>query len=168
MLHARDIQAVEIMLDGLYGEVEHDDEEINVRLAMLAHGDDPMDVARADELLNGPADVYTAYLSCLLHENRSAAYVFAPDQQSATVEAEGETYTVRPLTGRQWRLAMSRANRFDRIAAMTGMTREKVLALPLGIFNGLEDAARPFVLRVWTSLNIGQHSSGGSSGEESA
>lgn len=168
--HLAAVQAHLQSLTILYPEIDEDQDQMLVRLAMLLHDEDPTNIGRADELLDSPAGVYLAYTSPIINLNGAApAATLSADgtHGKVTLPMSGKAVTVNPLTGRQWRLGLTDAQRLPRTALMCGLEIEDCQEMGLLDYLTLEKATVPFVREVWIALGIGGGSSASSSESKS-
>ena len=158
-LTGADVMTVFLLLDGEGAEITA--EVVELRLAMILHGDDPADVGKAEAILTGPGPVYLEYVAPVLLQQRPGPEVSdAPDGVSRVIHLthpldDLPTVTVSPLQGRHWRLALSEFSTIARICAMTGLSREQVRHLDFADLNGIETACRPFVGSILETLISG-------------
>ena len=156
--HLVDIQSYLDSLTDLYPEIDEDQDQILVRLAMLAHDEDPTNMARADVLLNGPGFEYVTYIvGYIRFNNRVPEATMSEDgtYQTVVLPDDGRTITIRPLTGREWRLATTDTQRLNRTAVMSGLTAEDCQGLSLLDYLTVEGATVPFVSAVLEALMTG-------------
>ena len=169
--HLTSIQAYLQSLTILYPEIDEDQDQMLVRLAMLLHDEDPTNMTRANELLDSSGAVYVAYVNPIIDLNSLPPSATLSDDgtyHTVVLPEDGRTITIRPLTGRQWRLALTDAHRLARTAAMSGLSTEECQALSLLDYLTIEIGTLPFVTEVLTALTIGGGSSPDLSEEESA
>ena len=168
--HLAAIQAHLQSLTDMYPEIDEDQDQMLVRLAMLLHDEDPTNMARADELLNGPAPAYVEYVGPVIDLNNSPPAAVLSDDgatYSVVLPEDGRTVTIRQLTGREWRLAMTDARRLVRTAVMSGLSAEECGELSLLDYLTAEVATVPFLSEVLEALTIGGDSPPDSSEGES-
>ena len=171
-LKGRHLSAIQDHLQSLtemYPQIAEEQDQMLVRLAMLLHDEDPTDMARADELLNGTASAYMKYALPIIDLNGAIPAATMADDgtyQTVVLPASSRTVTIQPLTGRQWRLAMTDAVRVNRVGAMSGLDVSDCLELNLLDYLTLEAATVPFVSEVLATLTSGGDSSGSSSKQE--
>lgn len=102
-----------------------------VRLAMLIHGERPQNDQRITEILDMPVKDYLAYIKEARDQSNESPKPVYHDDGSATV---GE-YEIRPMVGRDLRLLATDATKC--MAAMTGLSNQKIRKLPIGIYSQL-------------------------------
>ena len=159
-LKGKDSQTVQMILDVLLDGAVPTREQIDVRLAMLVHNEDIADDERALELLDGPVEVYLAYIQPVLDTLRNGPEAKDNADGSVTLtlahpEPGLETVTVRPLKGRDWRLALSERQELNRLSAMTGLPQDALSRMDFADYNGIAAASLPFVQSVWGALMDG-------------
>lgn len=157
-LTGADVANALMLLSVDLGDAEPTSEQIDVRLAMMARGEDAMDTTRADALLNAPAPEYLRHIAPLLDmvKDRPAIQEDVEAQVSTVALShpldDVTQVEVRPLTGKDYRLALSDYQSVPRIAAMTGLTIDQVKRLDIADWRAIGDATAPFVLSVWEAL----------------
>ena len=169
--HLAAVQAHLQSLTALYPEIDEDQDQMLVRLAMLLHGEDPTDMSRADELLNGNGAAYVAYAAPIIDLNAQTPDAQpSPDgaERIVTLPVSNREITIKPLTGRQWRLGLTDAQRLPRTAVMSGLTIEECGQLSLLDYLTVEKACVPFLSDIWKALTSGGDSALSSGETDSA
>ena len=126
------------------GVVEEEDQSDveTVRLAMLVHGQNPLDAMAVKNNLKKPLKEYRAFIQPYLDQLTATTEYDADggavitQEVPATEDTEAKTFTVniRPILGRDWRrFRIQRPEQLlDLMPEFTGMTVEDLKALPVG------------------------------------
>lgn len=126
------------------------DQRITVRLAMLCRGEDLLDTARVDAVLDMDIEDYLDYIGPVLRQRRPRYPVRENGDRTLVLSLPRWDVVIRPLKGREAHLLWG-VSHLPRMMAMTSLSEAELRDLPYGEYVQVEAACAPLVQSALTA-----------------